>query len=182
MNAKQRRIYKRYISRELEGLISKGVDLKLSGCYEYDLPNVSQKLYIDYPDSGDVDSSYIYVSLPFAHLLNKKFLNGRYVMLFDSTSTTEELSDISFLKKMSLEDVFNSQVNRNHYPKFSYENDEVQYVFYADQGKLEIVEVVDSDTKSVTFEKVFSDERLPVEVRRELAFNIDMFKKDQDAV
>jgi len=179
MNSKQRRIYKRYISKNLEEFIEKGLSLGLVGCYEYDLPNTKRKLYIDYPEDGDIDTSYIYVSAPFAHILNVNVNRGRYVALFDATGTSKVLSEISFLRKINL--VNDIRINsENHYPKFAIEMDgDVKYYMYANGKKIQFEKVSGDNAVSVSFEDIFTDESVPVHIRKGMAFHMDVFKSEE---
>ena len=179
MNSRQRRSYKRYILRKLDILIQNGKDNGQEGCYEYDLPNTNQKMYIDFPVDGDLDVSYIYVSLPFAHIINSSMNKGRYVMLFDSTDLSNSIEEMSFTKKMSLSDETKLDYSRNYFPKFIIDIEEdYKLCMFADNKSVKILELKDGETRDVTFEEVFTNEKIPSSIRKKMAFHIDILKVD----
>lgn len=187
MNSKQRRQLRRYLKKNLYDLIYKdGLEGGRTGCFEYDLYPSNAKMYIDFPKNPS--DNVVYAKIPSFHIINDSAESGALTIKFTTSESILALREVSGLKEVSVFDTENKfAVSQAFFPQFILETDgDYMYWMFPDYSNnltIRKKESSEDNTVSTTFslENLLDDENIPKEVRRELAFNLDLFKKQDVA-
>lgn len=180
MNAKQRRIFKRYIKKNLYDLIFKS---NLYGSYVYDVYPSNARMYIDFPLKDERGGNeYIYVRIPSFHFFRNMDYYGRQgVFKFYRTEGYESLKNIEGLTEIfPFDDNYPKQIV---FPLFKIDTAETKYFLspsYRGEN-LWMFTQVPADELSLyreicSLETVLNDPFVNANLKKKLTFQLDIFR------
>jgi hypothetical protein len=194
---------RRYLKSNLYRLIYvDGLEAGRTGCFEYDLFPSKSKMYIDFPKSPT--DKIVYVKIPSFHLINPSAKEpGALTIKFSASEQMKALSSVEVLDEINpFETKKTFSLSQAHYPQFTLDaGDYFYWLFPNYSNKLTIRKKTKGETDyqvgkgkdivglgfasghdstEFSLEDLLDDQNIPKEIRRELAFNLDLFIKDKN--
>lgn len=187
MNAKQRRIFKRCIKKNLYDLIFKS---NLYGSYVYNIYPSNARMYIDFPLKDERGKNkYIYVRIPSFHFFSNMDYHGRRgvfkgrqeVFKFYRTEGYESLKNIEGLTEIfPFDDNYPKQIV---FPLFKIDTAETKYFLspsYRGEN-LWMFKRMPADELSLygeicSLETVLNDPFVNANLKKKLTFHLDIFR------